>query len=73
MITTKRTVSSVLEKDRKAKQSLPSRKQTLNEGSPQNIKMSFVYLQEVFLTEIFDKTACRHSLYPEIVSQYPPP
>lgn len=52
---------------------LPSRKQTANAGSPQNITMSFVYLQAVFLTEIFDKTACRRSLYPEIVSQYPSP
>lgn len=46
---------------------------SVNEGNPQHIKMSCAYLQEVFLAVTFDKTACRHSLYPEIVAQYPPP
>lgn len=49
------------------KKKCPSRK------PPQNLQMSFVYLQGASSAELFCRTACRHSLYPGTASQYPSP
>lgn len=46
----------------------------MSAGSPpQNLQMSFVYLQGASSAELFCRTACRHSLYPGTASQYPSP
>lgn len=57
-----------LGKDKKALQ-----KKCQSRKPPQNLQMSLVYLQGAFSAELFCRTACRHSLYPGIASQYPSP
>lgn len=68
MITIRKMGKIKLGKDKEALQ-----KKCQSRKLPQNLQMSFVYLQGASWAELFCRTACRHSLYPGTASQCPFP